>query len=157
MPCLCSDLQILTERNGPVDIMHLHVARAWKLHTSWRVVAEQYKTIMRDPDHINFVTLFRDPRSHFLSFYYYFLYRHLGHVRASGCWVVARHQPEVSFLPESSPRAPYEEPCTVTNAVAKICCLASFVVCDGNRCPVLSPPYCVHVAYTRNRPYRCML
>ena len=89
MPGLCFNLQILEEINGPVDIMHLHVGRVWNLRTSWRVVAEQYKTIMRDPDHINFVTLFRDPRSHFLSVYYYFLYRRLGHVRASGCWAVA--------------------------------------------------------------------
>ena len=37
---------------------------------------------MRDPEHINFVTIFREPRSHFLSYYYYFVARTMGYVRA---------------------------------------------------------------------------
>lgn len=70
---------ILEECDGRVDIMHLHIGTSTEFHMPWREAAEHFKTIMRDPDHINFVTLFREPRSHFLSYYYFFLFTPLGH------------------------------------------------------------------------------
>eukprot|EP00904_Undaria_pinnatifida_P000826 jgi/Undpi1/10744/HiC_scaffold_29.g13192.m1 len=67
--------KILEQCNGRVDIMHYHIGTSSRLGYAWDAVAEQYKTIMRDPDNINFVTVFREPRSHFLSYYYYFVAR----------------------------------------------------------------------------------
>jgi len=81
---LLSDFQILEQCNGRVDIMHYHVGTSSTLGHTWTAVAEQYKSIMRDPNNINFVTIFREPRAHFLSYYYYFVSHKIGHVRAPG-------------------------------------------------------------------------
>lgn len=74
--------------------MHYHIGTSWSLDHTWSVIVEHYKTIMRDPDNINFVTIFREPRSHFLSYYYYFVFHKIGHVRAPGSLVKVGHQYE---------------------------------------------------------------
>ena len=74
--------------------MHYHIGTSSRLGYAWDAVAEQYKTIMRDPDNINFVTVFREPRSHFLSYYYYFVARKIRNVRAPGCLVVTAKDDE---------------------------------------------------------------
>ena len=74
--------------------MHYHIGTSSSLGHTWNAVAEQYKTIMRDPDNINFVTIFREPRSHFLSYYYYFVSHKIGNVRAPGCLMETSHQNE---------------------------------------------------------------
>ena len=61
--------------------MHYHIGTSFHLGYKWNAAAEQYKAIMRDPDNINFVTILREPRSHFLSYYYYFISRRVGNVR----------------------------------------------------------------------------
>eukprot|EP00904_Undaria_pinnatifida_P009917 jgi/Undpi1/6055/HiC_scaffold_20.g08540.m1 len=74
------DLKILEECDGRVDIMHYHIGTSFHLGYKWNAAAEQYKAIMRDPDNINFVTILREPRSHFLSYYYYFISRRVGNI-----------------------------------------------------------------------------
>ncbi|CAM9411183.1 unnamed protein product, partial [Laminaria digitata] len=70
--------KILEQCEGRVDVMHYHVGTSNSLGHKWNEAAAQYKTIMRDPDNINFVTIFREPRSRFLSYYYYFLSHKIG-------------------------------------------------------------------------------
>ena len=77
-------LQIVEQCQGRVDIMHYHIGPSASLEMTWSVAAEHYKTIMRDPGNINFVTIFREPRSHFLSFFYYFIAHSPGKVSATG-------------------------------------------------------------------------
>eukprot|EP00904_Undaria_pinnatifida_P012659 jgi/Undpi1/8523/HiC_scaffold_25.g10990.m1 len=56
-----------------VDIMHYHISGNGHLSGSWSDAYDNYLRIMQDPDHINFVTVMREPRSHFISYYYYYL------------------------------------------------------------------------------------
>eukprot|EP00904_Undaria_pinnatifida_P012461 jgi/Undpi1/8345/HiC_scaffold_25.g10813.m1 len=59
---------------GRVDIMHYHITPKGQYLYPWSEARKNYRGIMRDPDHINFITIMREPRSHFLrSYYYYFI------------------------------------------------------------------------------------
>lgn len=53
--------------------MHYHISGRGQYSGSWPDALNQYRQIMRDPDNINFVTVLREPRSHLLSYYYYYL------------------------------------------------------------------------------------
>jgi len=56
-----------------VDFMHYHMT-VNEIHAApWKNLDTLYRTIMRDPDRINYVTILREPREHLISFYYYFL------------------------------------------------------------------------------------
>eukprot|EP00904_Undaria_pinnatifida_P012460 jgi/Undpi1/8344/HiC_scaffold_25.g10812.m2 len=56
-----------------VDIMHYHISPRGQFNGKWSEAHEHYRGIMRDPDSVNFITVMREPRSHFLSVYYYYL------------------------------------------------------------------------------------
>ena len=59
---------------GRVDVMHYHMGVGRNYVTPpWEVNDRLYRRIMRDPDHINYVTILREPREHLISYYYYFL------------------------------------------------------------------------------------
>lgn len=88
---------------GRVDIMHYHIGTSNDLTSTWEVAEEYYRQIMRDPSSINFVTILREPREHFLSYYYYFVNHKIGHVSLE-LWVrnyFVRH--EIC----SNPREPF--------------------------------------------------
>lgn len=55
--------------------MHYHMTVGEFYAAQWETIDKLYRTIMRDPDRINYVTLLRDPREHLISYYYYFLER----------------------------------------------------------------------------------
>ncbi|CAM9891608.1 unnamed protein product [Ascophyllum nodosum] len=50
--------------------MHLHIGNPFNLKCTWEEVRDRYRTVMRDPDNINFVTIVREPREHVLSYFY---------------------------------------------------------------------------------------
>eukprot|EP00752_Nemacystus_decipiens_P007990 g7138.t1 len=56
-----------------VDIMHYHITPKGQYRGTWDEAAKYYRGIMRHPDRINFVTVLREPRSHLLSYYYYYI------------------------------------------------------------------------------------
>lgn len=72
--------QILQEGGGRVDVMHFHIGKYWNLGCTWDEAEQHYRDIMRDPARVNFITMFREPREHLLSFYYYFIAPYSRHV-----------------------------------------------------------------------------
>ncbi|CAB1115715.1 unnamed protein product [Ectocarpus sp. CCAP 1310/34] len=63
-----------TKQNGQrVDLMHYHISPRGQYMGTWNEAVTHYRVIMRNPDDINFITVLREPRSHLLSYYYYFL------------------------------------------------------------------------------------
>eukprot|EP00903_Cladosiphon_okamuranus_P011852 g11134.t2 len=56
-----------------VDIMHYHITPKGQYQGTWDEAVKYYRGIMRHPDRINFITVLREPRSHLLSYYYYYL------------------------------------------------------------------------------------
>ncbi|CAM9489149.1 unnamed protein product, partial [Scytosiphon promiscuus] len=65
---------IQTQETGElVDIMHYHISLNGQYRGTWKEAAGYYRDIMRYPNRINFVTLLREPRSHLLSYYYYYI------------------------------------------------------------------------------------
>lgn len=48
--------------------MHYHIAPNGHYKGSWNNAVKYYRRIMRHPDHINFVTALREPRSHLLRY-----------------------------------------------------------------------------------------
>lgn len=69
------------ESRNLVDIMHYHIETNTTKQERWTQAKEQYSDVMRDPDSINFITLFGEPRDRLLSFYSFFI-EHETHVRA---------------------------------------------------------------------------
>ncbi|CAM9934952.1 unnamed protein product, partial [Ectocarpus sp. 13 AM-2016] len=61
------------ENRQLVDIMHYHITTQGQYTGTWDEAVKCYRRIMRDPDDINFVTVLREPRSHLLSYYYYYI------------------------------------------------------------------------------------
>lgn len=61
------------ETGNPVDIMHYHFSWDGFFEGSWRQAKNAYLKIMRDPSNMKLVTVLREPVSHYLSYYYYFL------------------------------------------------------------------------------------
>lgn len=72
--------KILETCGGRVDIMHLHIGNPYNLGCTWETAREYYRTIMRDPDNINFVTIAREPREHMLSYFYCCMSPGMGYV-----------------------------------------------------------------------------
>lgn len=56
-----------------LDIMHYHIDTPTPRQKRWALVKEHYKGVMRDPQHINFVTILREPRDRLLSYYTFFV------------------------------------------------------------------------------------
>lgn len=61
------------ESEKRVDIMHYHIDTNTPKQERWSQAKARYGDVMRDPDGINFVTLFREPRDRLLSFYTFFV------------------------------------------------------------------------------------
>lgn len=60
-------------RQGRCDIMHYHMSVFGQYKGTWHDVEQAYRKILRDPEEVNFITVMREPRTHLLSYYYYFL------------------------------------------------------------------------------------
>lgn len=60
--------QVKKKKSQRVDIMHYHISPRGHLRYKWADAQESYRGIMRDPDNINFITVMREPRSHFLRY-----------------------------------------------------------------------------------------
>lgn len=56
-----------------VDIMHYHIGDAGPLASTWDEAKDMYKQVLRDPENINYLTIFREPREHLLSYYTFFI------------------------------------------------------------------------------------
>lgn len=56
-----------------VDIMHYHHAWNGFYKGSWADARQKYSRIMSSEAEVNFVTVLREPVSHYLSYYYYFI------------------------------------------------------------------------------------
>ena len=52
----------------PVDIMHYHISPNGHFNGKWSEAHKYYRGIMRDPHSVNFITVMREPRSHFLRY-----------------------------------------------------------------------------------------
>lgn len=52
----------------PVDIMHYHISNKGHFNGKWSDAHRHYRGVMRDPDRVNFITVMREPRSHFLRY-----------------------------------------------------------------------------------------
>ena len=65
---LSVDGQVEHGRSGRVDIIHYHITSRGQYLYPWSVARKNYRGIMRDPDNVNFITLMREPRSHFLRY-----------------------------------------------------------------------------------------
>lgn len=61
------------ESQNRVDIMHYHIDTDTPKQERWAQAKTHYGDVMRDPDSINFITLFREPRDRLLSFYTFFV------------------------------------------------------------------------------------
>lgn len=53
--------------------MHYHIGDAGPLVGTWDEAKDSYEQILRDPDNINYITIFREPREHLLSYYTFFI------------------------------------------------------------------------------------
>lgn len=63
----------IQELGTRVDVMHYHYAWDGFYEGGWADAKAAYLKIMRDPSDIKLVTVMREPVSHYLSYYYYFL------------------------------------------------------------------------------------
>lgn len=63
----------IQQSGKPVDLMHYHHAWDGFYEGRWDEAKTAYRKIMRDPSNIKLVTVMREPVSHYLSYYYYFL------------------------------------------------------------------------------------
>ena len=66
MLTLSVGLQVKRGEFQRVDVMHYHISPNGHYDGAWSDAQESYRGIMRDPDMINFITVLREPRSHFL-------------------------------------------------------------------------------------------
>ncbi|CAN0308363.1 unnamed protein product, partial [Ectocarpus sp. 4 AP-2014] len=64
-----------TRKSGElVDVMHYHISHSGEYTGTWPQAENYFRRIMRHPDSINFVTVLREPRSHLLSCYYFYIF-----------------------------------------------------------------------------------
>ncbi len=56
-----------------VDVMHYHYTVSGNFQGRWAQATSMYKQIMQEEERISYVTVLRSPRSHFLSYYYYYV------------------------------------------------------------------------------------
>ncbi|CAB1103767.1 ST [Ectocarpus sp. CCAP 1310/34] len=65
-------VQQVQESGQRVDVMHYHVHEGvWE--GTWEDNTNMYQQIMQDAEPINYITVVRSPREHFLSYYYYYM------------------------------------------------------------------------------------
>lgn len=94
------------EKSGkPVDLMHYHHAWDGFYEGRWADAKAAYKKIMRDPSVMKLVTVMREPVSHYMSYYYYFLQPETGVRRNVGipsaavaCVWMLQHPPALKSL-----------------------------------------------------------
>lgn len=68
------DCETQVNKSGErVDVMHYHYTSAGEFGGRWEMARKHYQNIMREEERINYITVLRSPRSHFLSYYYYFI------------------------------------------------------------------------------------
>lgn len=124
--------------------MHYHIAWDGFYKGSWTEARTKYGRIMQDNADVNFVTVLREPVSHYLSYYYYFI-NPLNKVNISvaiiGCVVwVAINQPAIEFSRAA---------CTSRYCNTGVCITVAEGVMDsdmgGTSCDDLSDPYFVGV------------
>lgn len=53
--------------------MHYHFTSSGDFRGHWEKAKVLYEQIMRDDERVNYLTVLRSPREHFLSYYYYFI------------------------------------------------------------------------------------
>eukprot|EP00903_Cladosiphon_okamuranus_P011858 g11139.t1 len=58
---------------GRCDIMHYHISPFGQYDGTWEEAEQSYRKILRDSEPINFITVMREPRSHLLSYYSYYI------------------------------------------------------------------------------------
>ena len=68
MYALSVDDQVQQGKLQRVDIMHYHISPKGHFQGNWPKARENYRRLMRHPDSINFITMMREPRSHFLRY-----------------------------------------------------------------------------------------
>eukprot|EP00904_Undaria_pinnatifida_P006312 jgi/Undpi1/2810/HiC_scaffold_14.g06187.m1 len=56
-----------------VDVMHYHYTESGMFTGRWKEATAMYKEIMQEGERISYVTVVRNHREHFLSYYYYFV------------------------------------------------------------------------------------
>lgn len=62
------------EQSGErVDVMHYHYTVSGSFQGRWAQATSMYEKIMQQDERINYITVVRNPRSHFLSYYYYYV------------------------------------------------------------------------------------
>lgn len=53
--------------------MHYHYTISGSFQRHWAEAASMYEKIMQENERINFITIVRNPRMHYLSYYYYYV------------------------------------------------------------------------------------
>ena len=61
-----------------MDLMHYHHAWDGFYEGRWDEAKAAYRKLMRDPSNMKLVTVMREPVSHYLSYFYYFLQPEMG-------------------------------------------------------------------------------
>lgn len=61
------------ESGERVDVMHYHYTASGDFKGRWQQATGFYEDIMQEDERISYISVVRDHRSHFLSFYYYFV------------------------------------------------------------------------------------
>lgn len=61
------------KKTGPVDIMHYHFTGRGFAQSNWEHIKDAYEKIMMPNTKINYITILRNHREHYLSYYYYYL------------------------------------------------------------------------------------
>ena len=118
--------------------MHYHYTDFGLYTRSWQQATAMYEKIMQEDERINYISVVRDARSHFLSFYYFYVQPEV-HVRTPyekmcGLWHgVAQRKLFSKAVPRSeifNPRERYSGILTqVFFFVALLCCCV--IVCDS--------------------------
>ena len=62
------DNQVHQGKFQRVDIMHYEISSMGHFNRPWADARKRYRGIMRDPDKINFLTVIREPRAHFIRY-----------------------------------------------------------------------------------------
>ncbi|CBJ28709.1 Sulfotransferase [Ectocarpus siliculosus] len=70
---LTEAVQQIEESGERVDVMHYHYTAYGSFDGRWAEAKAMYEKIMREGERINYITVVRSQRSHFLSYYYYYV------------------------------------------------------------------------------------
>lgn len=63
----------IEESGERVDVMHYHYTVSGNFQGRWAHATAMYEKIMQEEERISYITVLRSPRSHFLSYYYYYV------------------------------------------------------------------------------------